>query len=281
MTTYLQMIDQGNDWVFRSLNILLNIEFLVHRLLNGHYLKKNANLLNRHVGEIALIVGNGPSANTFLEKFSKSIRPDVSVFVINSVVRASWLSVLQPRYYIAIDPSYFEFGSEANKDFNATIDALPSATFLLGQKARLHYKNKLAHRKAYYVYARQILTRNKICVDPTANMTCCINVLAMCLQIALTMRFKTIFLVGFDFDFVTPDKVFTHCYDTNNPESLKSIRNSEIYRHLGQVSQHLDCLAELASLQASQILNLSGRSLIDSFPKCLAEDSSSFRSLIL
>ena len=132
-------------------------------------------LRNKHKGETALVIGNGPSLNDvpvdFLGKYPS--------FGTN---RIYLLDKFTPTYYVAVDPLTLE-------QFNGDIDQMECEKFI----AAFYTKHLITD--AYSLYSSAIPSFSR---EPDKWIYEGHTVTFVCLQLAFYMGFSTVLLVGVD-----------------------------------------------------------------------------------
>jgi hypothetical protein len=140
---------------------------------------------NRHKGQTALLVGNGPNLlKTPPEWF------DYPSFGLNTIFYYSggW----KPTYYVAVDASMFEqYGEMVKRAFPDVPKFVPEGLSVWGD-GFVHFK---PHRQGVHVPGVPITNRDA----PTKGIGFT-NSMSCAMQIAIYMGFKTLLLIGVEQD---------------------------------------------------------------------------------
>ena len=160
----------------------------------------NLNLENKHSGETAVIIGNGPSLN----KVNLANLQNMGVcFGVNGIFLAKERLSRRLDYFVVEDTKFFaenireieEFSDAEHKLFPAEyenrIQNNPTNSFF-----RLNY--------GYYGRGTEFFEIPRFSLDPNQRLYAGQSVTHLNLQLALFMGFKKVVLVGMDFEYSIP-----------------------------------------------------------------------------
>jgi len=103
--------------IFRIYELLINLfresVFILSNLLKL-ILTFNKRIKPQNIKQVksAIVLGNGPSLNLFLEKSKELILADFDFFVCNMFVNTKYFSILKPKFYFLKDKLFFESEGE-------------------------------------------------------------------------------------------------------------------------------------------------------------------------
>jgi len=251
--------DKIDNSLYSVFNLLSNVQFKIMRKKNKEYLNRNLIFKGRHQGERCFILGTGPSL--------KGVNPDLLsneiTFGLNFLNRSEIMEHIVPTYYCFFDNSFYE------QHINETISIIEKnnkTTFFLRHKAKEIVENyNLKNKNIYYQYCNLYQHGNYIRVDMTRNMTAPFNVVVGCIQTAIYMGFKEIFLLGVDFTTFASSKE-EHCYDKGTSPQRKISLGKDLKFYSIVCSQHY-ALEQYAIENGIKIYNLSENSLLDAYEK--------------
>ena len=151
------------------------------------------------------------------------------------------------------------------------INQFPNTKFIVRTKAHDTIKNLgINEENIYYQYMNTYQYKDVIEVDMCKNMTACMNVVLGCIQSAIYMGFKEIYLLGCDFNSFASPKVI-HCYDNNDsPDRVMSV-GFEL-KCYSAVAYHHYALKDYSDRYGIKIYNLTPNSLLDAYERCKIEE---------
>ncbi|WII71832.1 DUF115 domain-containing protein [Bdellovibrio sp. 22V] len=222
--------------------------------------QRNESYKNKHEGQSCIIFGNGPS----LKSFDVSGTKGHFTFVVNYFFKSNAFPTLQPDYYALIDELFYEGEIAATKE---AIKKYPQCTFLFKSKClKSDFLRSFAmtSSKAIVTFNQKALVDSSVHYDMTKNFTASINVINHCIQCAIYMGFKRIYLVGCDFNSFTSNKM-QHFYENKNDEKALSLGDE--LKFYAEVCYHHYALNKLARGIGIEIINATPNSLLDAYPK--------------
>lgn len=250
----------------------------------------------------AVVIGNGPSFAKTMAEYPNGFY-DHDVFCVNSFPRTSAFTVFKPRFCVFADPGYWllsasqELRDDREAVFRAInekaewkIQLLFPAAALQAHKSKpptfsnpnieISYYNSTLISSALPERIRHYIYRKNLAIAGLQTVVC------GCLSLAITMKYKKIFLVGTDASFledVTIDDARNllvtrdcHYYDNGHlipkpifadVEQKKPLR---AHQYLSYISLMLEGFYEcslFAQGYGVTVINSSAHSWIDSFER--------------
>lgn len=223
-------------------------------------LKKNRELKNCKKGESCFILGNGPSLkNVDLQQLKNK-----DTFTCNMFYKDKNLNGFFSTYYAALDPNmYLDDNLQYIKEIS---DHYPSMKFFLKLKAE-KLKN-WDDSRVYYVYTKKFQEHDRIDCNLTGNLTAASDIVTHCIQIAIYMGYKNIYLLGADFSNYAQLKT-TH-FSADYPGDDKETKNVSMGADaLNAAREHFHhyALRTYADKHGINIINLTPNSLIDAYKR--------------
>lgn len=156
----------------------------------------NLNLLefkNLHKGQRAFIVGNGPSLkNSDLERLKEK---GIVCFATNGIFFSAELTLWRPDYYVIDDTINYSVHRKEIIKYDAKVKFLGCPWWCLNED----YWNDFLQKKEIYrfntVYINRFGENFEECLFGTSTVT------FTCIEIAVYMGFKEIYLIGVDHDY--------------------------------------------------------------------------------
>lgn len=244
------------------INIFLYIFNFFSRLMTSmnpklrKLLKRNIKVKELREKEECYILGNGPS----LKEIDLTKLSNEDTFTVNYFYKYRE-DEFKSKYFVAVDNL---FDGEEAKQYLQMIRK-KNADIIMFLRYNWYYNNKetldLTH--CYFLYAKQFQEGNEVRIDCDKNMTACINVVLQCIQIALYMGYKKIYLLGCDFSEYAQVKI-EHFYDETLP---KIYSMGDEARWAALAHYHHYALKKYADKHGVEIINLTPNSLIDAYKK--------------
>jgi hypothetical protein len=236
--------------------------FLIHK--KRKLVKRNSKFKNIHNGERCFILGTGPSLKDVNPEYLKN----EIIFGVNFLQRSDFMKYITPTYYCLYDNIFHTTAKESTKEI---IEQFPNTTFFLRTNAFDAVKEfNIKNNNIYYQYCNLYQYDNYINVDMANNMTAPFNVVLGCIQTAIYMGFKEIYLLGCDFNSFASLKV-EHCYDKDNAPDRQMSIGFEL-KFYSMVSYHHYALSKYAKENKIRIINLTPNSLLDAYERRDLED---------
>lgn len=246
-----------DNFVYGTFNKLSNAMFQMskHRRL----MKENEKFRNIHQGERCFILGTGPS----LKELDPKLLSNEITFGVNYLYKGKIVDELEPQYYCLYDENFY---FKHLNDTKEVIEKLPRTTFFFRTNAiDVMQKNNLNGHNIYYQSCKVFQYKDFISVDMTRNMTAPYNVVLGCIQTAMFMGFKEIYLLGCDFNSFASLKL-EHFYEQNNKPPREMTLGFEL-KYYSLVTYHHYALNKYAENNGIKIYNITPNSLLDAYPR--------------
>lgn len=160
----------------------------------------NLNLENKHAGETAVIIGNGPSLN----KVNLANLQDVGAcFGVNGIYLAKERLSRSLDYFVVEDTKFFAENIREIEEFTDAKHKLFPAEY--ESKIQNNQTNSfLRLNYGYYGRGTEFFEIPRFSLDPNQRLYAGQSVTHLNLQLALFMGFKKVVLVGMDFEYSIP-----------------------------------------------------------------------------
>lgn len=218
-------------------------------------IKNNRKLKELRKSEECFIMGNGPSLkNVDFKKLENK-----ETFAVNYFYKYRE-DGFESKYFVAIDDIF------ANSEGIEYIEKLyhdKKMYIILRHSCFFNSKEKFDLNRCFFLYAKQFQAGNDVRIECDKNMTACINVVLQCIQIALDMGYKKIYLLGCEFSEYAQLKV-EHFY---NVDLTRAFSMGDEARWAALVHYHHYALERYAKKRGVEIINLTPGSLIDAYKK--------------
>lgn len=248
---------------------------------------------------VCAILGNGPSLRQSLETDLAFIR-ETELYCVNNFASSAEYAQLQPQNYALLDPAFFLYSEENNgrKDVEKTIRCLINLTvwpmnLFVPQTARNSYLVAQLHRKhpnvrvVFYNYTvvRGYAWFRHFVFRKGWGMPQSQNILAASLYLAITRRFREIYLFGADHSWHEEIRITDtnellmkqeHFYDkpgdaTHIPiydvVKKETSRMSAQFASLSKAFFSYEILRDYAQAMQVRVLNASAKSYVDAFKR--------------
>ena len=256
MTQY-KYIDFFVNMLLTLYNFFSNIMFLINPKLRKT-LANNRFLKQKRKSDECFILGNGPSLNDV----NLNILKDKDTFSVNSFYKHEHSS-FNTRFFVAID-TYFSEASEGVEYIDDIYKKYPNMIFILKYNAYKSNPSKWDKSRTFFLYPRLFQVADRVHFECTQNMTACLNVVLQCIQVAMYMGYKKIYLLGCDFN----------QYAKLKPEHFYGVEANRGNNNMGSdakwssmVHFHHYALQKAASRKGIDIINLTEGSLIDAYSR--------------
>lgn len=251
-----EMIDK---LIFGTFNLLSQLLFYLKS--EKKLVKRNNIFKNKHKGERCFILGTGPSLRDIDTTFLKN----EVIFGLNYLYKGNIINKVKIKYYCLYDDIFHGKNISDSKEIFAL---LPNTTFFVRTKAFKNFKKaKLLSDNVLYQACNLFQFGDLIRVDMTKNMTAPYNVVLGCIQTAIYMGFKEIYLLGCDFNSFATLKV-EHFYDDNKHESpSRHMSLGYEMKFYSLVAYHHYALEKYANKNGIKIFNITHNSLLDAYER--------------
>ena len=233
-------------------NVLSN-SYVIFDVKLRKILKRNGRLKTGK--ERCFIIGNGPS----LKDVDLHLLESEDTFVTNWFYKHN--TDFSSKFYLAVDTAFFSGeGFDYVKD---VYKKYPEMKFVLKYEAYKKEPSFWEMERTFFIFPKLFQYANYIRFDCEKNMTACINVLLQCIQVALYMGYKKIYLLGCDFNQYAQLRP-NHFYDSDLDRTSSM---GEDARWSSMAHFHHYALQKVAKKLGVEIINLTESSLIDAYPK--------------
>ena len=219
-------------------------------------LRKN-NSIPKANSKTCFILGNGPSIKDVdLKQIS-----EYDIFTVNYFHKSEQSNQINTKYHILVDEIFYE--SEGLEYAKNLIQTKKELSFFVRHHAYTKYNKLFDNDKIFYMYQKKMQVGKKINYDITKNSDACINVLISAIEIAMFLGYKSIYLLGCDYN--------SYCSNTENhfykDDTVKKICIGDELKYYALAHKHLYALQDYCEKKGIGILNLTENSLIDAFEK--------------
>lgn len=238
--------------LFASFNLLSNLVF-IFSFKKRRIVHRNKKLKTNN--ESCFILGNGPS----LKDVDLSLLKNKDTFAVNYFYKHN-PDGFESKYFVAIDDRFY-WEESAMKYLEDTYENHKDIIFILKYSALSRRKWDMS--RTFFINAKCLQYADKAYFDCTKNMTACINVVLQCIQIAMFMGYKKIYLLGCDFSQYAQVKP-GHFYDSNL-QIRDQLNMGDDARWAYLVHYHHYALRKIADKKGIEIINLTENSLLDAY----------------
>lgn len=250
----------------------------------------------KNLGEVALVLGNGPSLSTDLSVLAeKNNKIDVDVWAVNNFCFSESFKLIRPRFYVLADPNYWmdnvskevadsrvRFTNILSKDVDWEMTLILPITAkrsklvsdLKSTSISIGYYNNTPVRGAKFI--SQVICKWGLAMPAP------LNVLIAALTLAIGSNYKVVYILGADHSWheelvVTPGGDALVAQKHFYPEvviaspvykpGMTSFTVADLFLRWGAVFKSYEFLAEFALVKGVKVLNLSSKSFIDAFER--------------
>ncbi len=233
------------------------------------------------------IFGNGPSLNADIAPHIPQLQNE-DVLIINKAITTSLAQIIKPKYYIILDPAFFGISyagenPQYSKEYMEALGALRNVDWEMNVcMPYMFYSNKHIQsicKDNPFIYiktfnALELYTFKsieKLFYKQNLAIPSGINVLIASLCCAITMGYKSIYLLGADSNFtkmlnVDEDNRLYYVLEHFYKKEKKVFFPMSIADNLSCVVRAFKAYEELGVLDFG-IINLTSTSMIDAFPR--------------
>lgn len=254
---------------------LLSIQARTQTLILRHfrrtpYGRYMASIRNSHLGESCFIIGNGPSLT--VEDLTVLYEKGIHTFGVNRIYqifpRTSW----RPTYYVNTDHVLIRDKLREVEQIPAKIKFLPLQNkYYLGtavKGARYFYRNDLREKDQPGGFSLdctdQVNIRGTVTID--------------CIQLAMHMGYKHIYLLGIDHNF---DKIITENGEVIIDPAVKNYFiegydddvSKEVQHDLGTTTKAYYDVRKFTDTTDVRVYNASRQTKLDAFPRVAFEEA--------
>jgi len=260
-----KILDAINIILYKIYNVASQMIFNIKDYKIKKFTARNIELkLSKNRKGECFVIGNGPS----LKGVDLKLIKDYDTFTVNYFHKGKKSNDLKSTYHVIIDETFYK-GEHLNY-ITDLYNSQKSTKFIFRHKAISELKGKNTDfTRAYFTYQKLMQYDNYIKLDMTKNITACVNVVLCCIQSAIYMGYKRIYLIGCDFNsFATLNPL--HFYTEGISNRVESV-GVEL-KGSAPVLFHHYALQNYALNHGIEILNATEGSLIDAYKRINLED---------
>jgi hypothetical protein len=250
-----ELLDRIEHVMFKMYNAFSNIKLYTMDRSFLNILKKNKSLITKK--DTCFVIGNGPS----IKNIDLTLLKSSDTFSVNFFYKSGITKDFSATYHMMIDEVFY---TDENLAYLVdTYNQKKDTKFIFRHHAYKVLKDaNFNFDNAYFTYQKLFPYGDFLKLDLTKNMTACINVIISCIQCAIYMGYKKIYLVGCDFNSYATMKP-AHFYQSN--QNGRVISMGEELKYYSLAHFHLYALQKYAEKHDIKILNATEGSLIDAF----------------
>ena len=234
---------------------------------HGRYMKK---IHNSHMGESCFIIGNGPSLKA--EDLSTLHTSGIHSFAVNRIYKIFDQTPWRPTYYVNTDALLI-------KDNLSEVNAIDSPYKLTPLQNK--YYLGIHMKGAHYFFRNDVRANDqeeKFALDCTKQVNVRGTVTIACMQLAIHMGYRHIYLLGIDHNF---DKVITQNGEVIIDPSVKNYFcdgydddiSTHVQHNLGKTTRAYMDLKKFSDKYDIHIYNASRQTKLEVFPKVSFEQA--------
>ncbi len=234
---------------------------------HARYLKK---IHNTHMGESCFIIGNGPSLTA--EDLTALHEAGIATFAVNRIFRIFPKTPWRPTYYVNSDHVLI-------RDVLEDVNRLTEAEKFIPLQDKYYHNSKV--KGAHYFFRNDRRERDQadgFSLDCTLQINMRGTVTIDCMQLAMHMGYRHIYLIGVDHNF---DKVVTENGEVIIDPSVKNyfcegydtdVAN-EVVHDLGTTTKSYMDVKKFIDKHNVHIYNASRQTKLEVFPKVTFEEA--------
>lgn len=172
--------------------------FILKHFRHTHYGRNMAKLRNTHQGESCFIIGNGPSLT--VEDLNTLHEKGIDTFAVNRIYQIFPKTDWRPTYYVSTDHVMI-------RDKLAEVDQIPAKIKFIPLQNRYYLGIKV--KGATHFFRNDLREKDQpegFSLDCTEQVNMRGTVTIACMQLAMHLGYKHIYLLGIDHNF---DKITT------------------------------------------------------------------------
>ena len=232
-----------------------------------------------------LVLGNGPSLKEHFEHGLDYFKEHDSI-AVNFFANTDEFAAIQPKYYMLLDPAFFEGPISKEERTIKLLEHLNSVSwkmtlFIPYVKSTEGIRRKLTNENVTIQLFNKVTFEGLPCVerwiwDNGLGVPSSINVLIPAVMMMMAMKYKNIYLYGADFSWMSLIAVDPqnnraymndrHFYDMSSVVYFEKGRYKMNSYYNYQAFDAMDRIADYAQHRGINIVNRSQGSFIDSFP---------------
>lgn len=244
--------------------------FLLKHFRYTPYGRYMAKIRNTHLGESCFIIGNGPSLTT--EDLTTLHEKGIDTFAVNRIYQIFPKTAWRPTYYVSTDHVMIR-------------DKLPEVEKIPAKAKFIPLQNKYYHdikvKGAKYFFRNDHRERDQaegFSLDCTEQVNMRGTVTIACMQLAMHLGYKHIYLLGVDHNF---DKIITESGEVIIDPSVKNYFiegydddvSSEVTHNLGNTTRAYMDVRRFIDKTDVRICNASRKTKLEAFERIAFEEA--------
>lgn len=185
--------------------------FLLRHFKYTHYGRYMKSIHNTHFGESCFIIGNGPSL--LADDLTVLHDKKVDCFAVNRIFKIFSQTKWRPTYYVSTDPVLI-------RDILDEVEAMPVKDKFVPLQNKYYHNIRI--KGARYFFRNDLREKDQpegFSLDCTGQINMRGTVTIACMQLAIHMGYRYIYLIGVDHNF---DKVITESGEIIIDPSVKN-----------------------------------------------------------
>lgn len=254
---------------------LLSIEahmqtFLLKHFKDTSYGRYMAGIHNSHLGESCFVIGNGPSLTA--EDLTELHNRGIDSFAVNRIYKIFPQTQWRPTYYVSTDPVLI-------RDMLDEVNQMPVRDKFIPLQNK--YYHSIIVKGAHYFFRNDLREKDQpegFSLDCTGQVNMRGTVTIACIQLAMHMGYRHIYLLGVDHNF---DKVITENGEIIIDPSVKNyfcegydddVAN-EVQHDLGNTTRAYRDVRRFCDAHGVEVINATRKTKLEVFDKMTFEDS--------
>lgn len=225
----------------------------------GRYMKK---IRNTHLGESCFVIGNGPSLTA--EDLTTLHEKRIDTFAVNRIYRIFPNTPWRPTYYVSTDPILV-------RDMLSEVNALPAKHKFIPLQNK--YYHNIEVDGAHYFFRNDVRKNDQpegFSLDCTDQVNMRGTVTIACMQLAMHMGYRHIYLLGVDHNY---DKVITENGEIIIDPSVKNYFcegydddvASEVEHDLGTTTRSYRDISKFCRANGVEVVNCTRKTKLKEF----------------
>lgn len=233
----------------------------------GRYMVK---IHNSHLGESCFVIGNGPSLSAAdLEVLHQN---KIDTFAVNRIFKIFPETAWRPTYYVNTDHVMI-------RDILDEINGLPVMDKFIALQNRFYNGSAVKGAHCFFAnYSREKDQPEGFSLDCTDQVNIRGTVTIDCIQLAMHMGYRQIYLLGVDHNF---NKVITESGDVVEDPDVKNYfcENydsdviNEVVHDLGNTTRAYEDVRRFCDANGVQVINVTRTTKLEAFKKENFEDA--------
>ncbi len=244
--------------------------FLLSHFTATPYGRYMAKIHNSHMGESCFVIGNGPSLTA--DDLTVLHRSEIDSFAVNRIFKIFPQTAWRPTYYVNTDHVLI-------RDCLQEVNELRTSSIFIPLQDK--YYHDIMVDGAHYFFRndkREDDPPGGFSLDCTEQVNTLGTVTVDCMQLAIHMGYRHIYLLGVDHSF---DKIITENGEIIVDPSVKNYFcdgydddvQSEVSHNLGETTKAYVAINRFCKSNDIEVLNASRKTKLEVFPTITFEDA--------